>query len=68
MITLFKNTRYIMNYSECIVSTFRLRACTFYDKFLNLCPDLICLEAPDQFSLKVDVRVVDTLHPVRPNI
>ena len=57
-----------MNYSECIVSTFRLRACTFYDKFLNLCPDLICLEAPDQFSLKVDVRVVDTLHPVRPNI
>jgi hypothetical protein len=68
MITLFKNTRYIMNYSECIVSTFRLRTYTLYDKFLIIWPDLICPEASDQLYSKDDVRAVNTLHPDWSNI
>ena len=68
MITLFKNTRYIMNYSECIVSTFSFRACAFDNNFSNIWPDLICLEGPDQFPSKVDARVVDIFYPDRPNI
>ena len=68
MITSLKNIRYIVNYSECIVSTFRLRAFTLYDKFLTIWPNLICLEGPYQFPSNIDVRVVNTLHPDRLNI
>ena len=44
------------HYSDCHVSTFNSRMCTFYDNVPNICPDLIYLDAPDQFSPKGDIR------------
>ena len=36
-----------------------------YDNFPNICPDLIYLDAPDQFSSIGDVRGISTNHPDR---
>jgi hypothetical protein len=44
------------HYSDCHVSTFNERMCTYYDDVPNICPDLIYLDAPDQFSPKGDIR------------
>ena len=38
------------HYCPCHVTTFNERICTLYDNFPNICPDLIYLDAPDQFS------------------
>ena len=52
-------------YCPCHVTTFNGRICTLYDNFPNICPDLIYLDAPDQFSPIGDVRGVSTNHPDR---
>lgn len=47
------------------ISTFSDRICTFYDQIPNICPDLIYLDGPDQFSAGGEVRGVSTAHPDR---
>ena len=47
------------------VSTFNDRLCTYYNGMPNICPDLIYLDAPDQFSAEGDVRGLTTAHPDR---
>jgi hypothetical protein len=46
--------------SNLVMGTFNGRACTYYDPLPNLCPDLIYLDGPDQFSPKGDVRGITT--------
>ena len=60
-------TTSLVNYhhSQCSVSTFNGRVCTFFDDLPNICPDLIYLDGPDQFSPIGDVRGVSTNHPDR---
>lgn len=53
------------HYSNCTVSTFNGRICTYYDKLPNICPDLIYLDGPDQFSPKGHIRGVSTRNPDR---
>jgi hypothetical protein len=48
------------HYSKCTVSTFNGRICTFYDKLPNICPDLIYLDGPDQFSPIGQIRGINT--------
>jgi len=57
----------LVNYhhSECSVSTFDGRVCTYFDDLPNICPDLIYLDGPDQFSPVGDIRGVSTNHPDR---
>ncbi len=47
------------------VSDFCGRVCTFYDPLPNLCPDLIYLDGPDQFSPNGDIRGLTTNHQDR---
>lgn len=47
------------------VSSFNDRICTFYSELPNVCPDLIYLDGPDQFSAKGAVRGISTAHPDR---
>lgn len=42
------------------MTTFADRACTMYKKLPNVCPDLIYLDAPDQFSVKNNIRGIST--------
>jgi hypothetical protein len=58
-----KNVTY--HYCPLNVTTFNERICTLYDDFPNICPDLIYLDAPDQFSPIGDVRGISTNHPDR---
>lgn len=51
--------------SECIVSTFNGRVCTYFKNLPNICPDFIYLDGPDQFSPIGDVRGVNTRHADR---
>ena len=53
------------HYSPCSVSTFNGRVCTYFEDLPNICPDLIYLDGPDQFSPVGDVRGVTTNHPDR---
>ena len=68
-ITVCKNTaetsQVNYHYSQCSVSTFNGRVCTYFDNLPNICPDLIYLDGPDQFSPLGDVRGVSTNHPDR---
>ena len=50
------------HHSDCIVSEFNNRICTYYEKIPNICPDLIYLDAPDQFSTKGNIRGISTSH------
>lgn len=59
----FKNVTF--HFSPCHVSTFNGRICTLYNNLPNICPDLIYLDAPDQFSPIGDVRGISTNHPDR---
>tara|TARA_B110000444_G_C18734328_1_gene544846 strand:- start:207 stop:1028 length:822 start_codon:yes stop_codon:yes gene_type:complete len=54
-----------ISYSDCIVSEFNNRICTLYENIPNICPDLIYLDAPDQFSPKGNVRGISTNHTDR---
>jgi hypothetical protein len=58
-----KNTSF--HYCPCHVTTFNDRICTMFDKLPNICPDLIYLDGPDQFSPIGDVRGISTQHPDR---
>jgi len=53
------------HYCPCNVTTFNDRICTLYDNFPNICPDLIYLDAPDQFSPIGNVRGISTNNPDR---
>ena len=53
------------HYCPCQVTTFNERICTLYDNFPNICPDLIYLDAPDQYSPNGNVRGISTSSPDR---
>lgn len=55
----------VYHYSQCSVSTLNGRVCTFFDDLPNVCPDLIYLDGPDQFSPVGSVRGISTNHPDR---
>jgi hypothetical protein len=57
------NVKY--HYSHLEMGTFNDRACTFYKKLPNVCPDFIYLDGPDQFSVKGSIRGVTTNHQDR---
>jgi len=59
----FKNV--IFHHCPCYVDTFNSRVCTYYDNLPNICPDLIYLDGPDQFSPIGNVRGINTNHPNR---
>ena len=44
------------------MGTFADRVCTYYDPLPNICPDLIYLDGPDQFSPIGDIRGISTRH------
>lgn len=58
-----KNVRYCVTSVE--IGTFNDRICTFYKKIPNVCPDLIYLDGPDQFSPKNSIRGINTNHQER---
>jgi hypothetical protein len=47
------------------MTTFNGRACTMYQRLPNICPDFIYLDAPDQFSIRGEVRGISTDSPDR---
>tara|TARA_B100000579_G_C22743752_1_gene810411 strand:- start:368 stop:1189 length:822 start_codon:yes stop_codon:yes gene_type:complete len=53
------------HFCKCEVDTFNSRICTYYNGIPNICPDLIYLDAPDQFSPSGNVRGLSTNHPDR---
>ena len=53
------------HYSQCFVSTFNGRICTYFKDLPNVCPDLIYLDGPGQFSPEGNVRGVSTNQPDR---
>ena len=53
------------HYAKVITSSFNGRLCTFYEKLPNICPDLIYLDGPDQFSSNGNLRGMSTRHPDR---
>ena len=55
----------VFHYCPCHTTTFNDRICTLYENLPNICPDLIYLDAPDQFSPIGDVRGISTNHPDR---
>jgi hypothetical protein len=61
----FQTSRVKYHHTKCITSTFNGRICTSYKKLPNICPDLIYLDAPDQYSPKGSVRGISTRHPDR---
>lgn len=52
-------------HSDLFVGTFMDRICTFYETLPNICPDLIYLDAPDQFSPIGNIRGITTAHQDR---
>ena len=48
--------------SDVVVGEFSNRICTYYRDLPNICPDLIYLDAPNQFIAKGHVRGVTTAH------
>lgn len=53
------------HYSECCISTFNDRVCTYFNNIPNICPDLIYLDGPDQFSPTGNIRGINTNQPDR---
>ena len=58
-----KNVHY--HYTPCRHSTFNDRICTLYDNIPNICPDLIYLDGPDQFSPEGSINGISTNSPDR---
>lgn len=58
-----KNVTY--HFSKCRIGTFQDQICTFYDKVPNVCPDLIYLDAPDQFTPTGKIGGISTRHSDR---
>jgi len=57
--------RVVYHKSSLVMGTFNGRACTYYDPLPNVCPDLIYLDGPDQFSPSGAIRGVTTNHKDR---
>lgn len=57
--------RVLYHKSDLVMGTFNGRACTYYDPLPNVCPDLIYLDGPDQFSPQGDIRGITTNHKDR---
>ena len=55
----------IFHHTNCEVSNFNDRVCTFYNNLPNICPDFIYIDAPDQFSVGGDIRGISTRHEDR---
>lgn len=55
----------IFHFSECVVSTFNGRMCTFYTKLPNVTPNLIYIDGPDQFTPTGEVNGLHTRSPTR---
>ena len=53
-------TNTYLHYSKCRMGTFNGRICTYYDIVPNITPDLIYLDAPDQFGTFGNVRGIST--------
>tara|TARA_B100000212_G_C27361815_1_gene528532 strand:+ start:1041 stop:1862 length:822 start_codon:yes stop_codon:yes gene_type:complete len=58
-----KNVTY--HFCKCEVSSINSRICTLFHGMPNICPDLIYLDGPDQFSPEGDIRGLSTGHPDR---
>ena len=54
-----------LHHSELEVGTFLDKVCTYYSKIPNVCPDVIYLDGPDQFSPSGDVKGITTSHQDR---
>lgn len=54
-----------IHHSSLNISTYNDKLCTYYNNIPNICPDLIYLDAPDQFSAQGSVRGLTTAHPDR---
>jgi len=52
--------RVSLHHSECQMTTFGGRVCTLYESLPNVCPDLIYVDGPDQFSPVGEIRGVST--------
>ena len=55
----------IIRYSDLEMGQFKDRICTYYSSLPNICPDLIYLDGPDQFSPKGEIRGLSTRHQDR---
>jgi len=53
------------HHTDLKMGTFNDRACTYYKKIPNICPDFIYIDGPDQFSVKSFIRGITTNHPDR---
>lgn len=53
------------HFARTYMGDFNGRICTFYEKIPNICPDLIYLDAPSQFSPNGDIRGITTAHKDR---
>jgi len=53
------------HFSEVEMTTFNGRICTMYKTLPNICPDMIYLDAPDQFNVTNEIRGISTAHPDR---
>ena len=54
-----------IHFSDVFTSEFGGRICTFYEKLPNISPDLIYLDAPDQYSPKGEYRGISSRHQDR---
>jgi hypothetical protein len=61
----FKTDVIDFHVAELNMGTFNGRACTFYSDLPNVCPDLIYLDGPDQFSAKGNICGITTVSPDR---
>lgn len=57
--------RVSFHHTDCHTTEFNGRICTMYEQLPNVCPDLIYLDAPDQYSPKGSIRGISTSHPDR---
>tara|TARA_B100001248_G_scaffold259725_1_gene246320 strand:- start:581 stop:1426 length:846 start_codon:yes stop_codon:yes gene_type:complete len=62
---LLENNFNNLHCSDLLVSEFCGRVCTYYDPLPNICPDLIYLDGPSQFSGTGHVRGLSTKHQDR---
>jgi len=54
-----------IHFSKSRMGVFNDRICTYYDLIPNVSPDLIYLDAPDQFSIKGNIAGISTRNPDR---
>jgi hypothetical protein len=57
--------RVTLHHCPLTTGTFLDRVCTYYEGIPDLCPDLIYLDGPDQFSAEGSVRGLSTRHKDR---